>query len=293
MDPVRWEDRPELARPVLIAAFEGWNDAADAASSACRFLATAWQARRFATLDPEEFYDFTEVRPRITLEDGITRKVQWPTNELQWAHVEGAGRDAVFLHGIEPQLRWRTFSEAITEVAAGFGCDLVITLGSLVSSVPHTREVPITGTAADPALAARLGLQRSQYEGPTGIVGILHDACKRAGIESASLWAAVPHYIAQTPSPKASLALVERAASLIGATVDAEELRAASRVYVDEVNALVAENEEALEYVRSLERSADEEAEEVGVGEGTPLEFKGGDALAAEAERFLRDQRGE
>src|SRR3954469_17210458 len=176
MDVVRWDERPSLRRPVLVAAFEGWNDAADAASSACRWLAANWGARTFATVDPEEFYDFTSARPQVKLVEGVTRSIEWPTNELEAASLPGQSRDVVFLHGVEPQLKWRTFCASIVEVAQQLGVELVVTLGALLADVPHSRPVRVTGTVGDPELGAELGLQLSRYEGPTGIVGVLHDA---------------------------------------------------------------------------------------------------------------------
>jgi predicted ATP-grasp superfamily ATP-dependent carboligase len=198
MDAVRWEDRPQLRRPVLIAAFEGWNDAGDAASTAARYLATEWGGRRIATIDPEEFYDFTVVRPTVSLVDGHTRQIDWPENEFAVGITPA--RDILFLHGIEPQLKWRTFVSQIVSVANALHVELALTLGALLAEVAHTRPVHVTGTAADEDLIARLKLERSHYEGPTGIVGVLHDALAQAGIPSASLWAAVPAYAGTGPA---------------------------------------------------------------------------------------------
>ncbi|MGH3579763.1 MAG: PAC2 family protein, partial [Mycobacterium sp.] len=216
MDPLHWLDHPTLHRPVLVVAFEGWNDAGDAASSAAHYLARTWEARPFAELDPEEFFDFTATRPQVTLTDDMARKVEWPSNTLAAASVPGCGHDAVFFHGTEPQLRWRTFCESVVGAAKQLRVELVISLGALLAEVAHSKPVRVTGTAMDPELVSRLGLQRSRYEGPTGIVGVLHDALSQAGIPSASMWANVPHYLAQTPSPKATLALVSRTAELLG-----------------------------------------------------------------------------
>src|SRR5205823_4538349 len=192
MDYVHWHDRPKLKRPVLVAAFEGWNDAADAATTAARFLRDHWAARKFAGVDPEVFYDFSSTRPQVHLVDGITREIAWPANELFAASLPGGERDVIVLLGVEPGLRWRTFCTEIVEAAGELHVELFITLGALLADVPHTRPVRVTGTAADPALVQRLGLQRSRYEGPTGIVGVLHDAFSKASVPSASLWAAVP-----------------------------------------------------------------------------------------------------
>ena len=285
--PVLWHDRPQLRRPVLVAAFECWNDAADAASTAARYLRDRWGGRVFASLDPEEFYDFSSTRPEVHLAGGITREIVWPANQFSAAALPGAQRDVVVLLGHEPQLKWRTFSQALVGVARELNVELVITLGALLADVAHTRPVRITGTAGDPDLIRRLALAQSTYEGPTGIVGVLHDAFATAGIPSASLWAAVPHYVAATPSPKASLALVERAARLLSTDVVTADLQALTMDYERQVSEVVASDDDVLEYVRRLEASEDE-------GEDlSEMELPSGDALAAEFERFLRDQRGD
>jgi proteasome assembly chaperone (PAC2) family protein len=278
---VRWEHRPSLRKPVMVAAFEGWNDAGDAASTAARYLSRSWEAQRFAVVDAEEFYDFTVTRPQVRLVDGITRRIDWPTNELASCALPGAERDVAFLHGIEPQLRWRTFAAGVVDVARTLQVELVLTLGALIADVPHTRPVRVTGTAADPALVQRLGLQRSQYEGPTGIVGVLHDALSHRGIASASLWATVPHYISQTPSPKAALALVQRTAGLLGVTVTTTDLDVAAAAYERQVNEVVEADDDASAYVRSLEAADDERHDDALPAEGADL--------AEEVERFLRE----
>ena len=227
-DELRITSRPELERPVLIAAFRGWNDGGQGASLAGAYLARAWAGARFADIDPEGFYDFQATRPRVSLVDGVTRQIEWPENAFFHAPLPGAGRDSILLLGIEPNLRWRTFAGLVTRLATEFGVELVITLGSLLADVPHTRPSPVTGSATDPELIDQLGLSTSRYEGPTGMVGVLHDACGQAGIASASLWAAVPHYVSLTPSPRAAKALVDRLGSLLGADVDTAELDEAS-----------------------------------------------------------------
>lgn len=285
MDAVRWIDRPKLRSPVLIAAFEGWNDAGDGASTAARYLAASWDARAFGTIDPEEFYDFTETRPLVRLTDGMTRHIDWPEAELSAAAIPGVSRDIVFLHAAEPQLRWRTYCSTVVGVAAALGIKMAVTLGALLAEVPHTRPVRVTGTAADPDMVDRLGLRRSTYEGPTGIVGVLHAAFAQAGIPSASLWAAVPHYVGKTPSPKATLALVERAASLLGASLDTADLEIASSSYERQVTEVVGDDEDVAAYVRRLEDLDDD-------GGDVP-QLPTTESLAAEAERFLREQRGE
>jgi proteasome assembly chaperone (PAC2) family protein len=283
MDHVHWDDRPKLRRPVLVAAFEGWNDAADAASTAARYLKERWGARPFATIDPEEFFDFSSTRPQVRLTAGLQREIVWPLTELSAAALPDTGRDVVVLVGSEPQLRWRTFAAEVVSVAAELGAELVVTLGALLADVAHTRPVRVTGTAADPELVARLGLERSTYEGPTGIVGVLHDAFRSAHLQSASLWAAVPHYVAATPSPKATLALVRRTASLLSTPVTTADLEQRALDYERQVSEVVATDDDVAAYVRRLEQSADAD---------DPLELQSGDALAAELERFLREQRG-
>src|SRR5437879_8924767 len=285
MDALRWSDRPTLRRPVLVAAFEGWNDAADAATTAARYLARSWSARPFAELDPEEFFDFTATRPQVHLDEGTTRHIEWPANTFTSAALPGRPRDVVFLHGTEPQLRWRTFSEVLASTARELGVELVVTLGALLADVAHSRPVRVTGTAADPELVARLGLQRSRYEGPTGIVGVLHDACNRASLASASLWAAVPHYVAATPSPKATLALVERASELLSTSLVATDLEIASAAYERQVSEVVASDEDVSAYVERLEESADDD-EDLLEGDELPT----GETLVAELEKFLREQ---
>jgi proteasome assembly chaperone (PAC2) family protein len=286
MDDVRWQNRPQLRRPVLVAAFEGWNDGADAASTAGRYLKDRWSARPFATIDPEDFYDFTSTRPQVRLIHGVTRKIAWPEVELSCARLPGTARDVVLLLGHEPQLKWRTFSRHVVGIATELGVELVVILGALLADVAHTRPVRVTGTAADDDLVNRLGLSRSTYEGPTGIVGVLHEAFADAGVPSASLWAAVPHYVASTPSPKAALALVERAAQLLSASLVTADLQVAAADYERQVSEVVAADEDVSAYVQRLEASADED-------DVADMENVTGDALADELERFLRNQRGD
>jgi proteasome assembly chaperone (PAC2) family protein len=282
-DHVIWEERPVLRRPVMVAAFEGWNDAADAASGAVAWLRRRWRATRFAHLDPEEFYDFQVARPQVRLVDGVTRQISWPANDCFVAHIEEVGRDVVLFSGIEPNLRWRKFCSTVIGVARDTGCEMVVTLGALLADVPHTRPTRLTGTAADPDLIARLGLQHSRYEGPTGIVGVLHDACRQAGIPSVSLWAPVPHYVASPPNPKATKALVERMAELLGVPVGLGELTEAGQAWEQRVNDLVSADTDVAAYVRQLEARDDDQLDE--------RDLPTGDALAAELERFLREQR--
>ena len=279
---LRVHRRPELTRPVLIAAFRGWNDGAQAASLAAGYLAKTWQAQRFAEVDPEEFFDFQATRPHVSLEAGVTRKIDWPETAFYHARPEGLDRDVVLLLGIEPNLRWRTFTELLVGLVRELGVEMMITLGALLADVPHTRPSPVTGSASDPDLVRKLGLSESRYEGPTGIVGVLHDACRRAEIPSASLWVAVPHYVSLTPSPRAAVALCERLGSLIGLDIDVSELEEAARSYEEQVSEAVASDEETAAYVEELEQRADSLEES--------SELPSGDALAAELTRFLRER---
>jgi proteasome assembly chaperone (PAC2) family protein len=281
-DELRIDSRPELTRPVMVAAFRGWNDGAQAASLAAGYLAKAWDAERFAEVDPETFFDFQATRPHVSLEEGLTRRIDWPETGFYHARPDGLDHDIVLLLGIEPNLRWRTFTELVVSFARDLRVELMITLGALLADVPHTRPAPVTGSATDKELVERLGLSASRYEGPTGIVGVLHDACRQSGIPSASLWAAVPHYVSLTPSPRGALALCERLGALIGVEVDGEELEEAARSYEEQVSEAVASDEETATYVEELERRAEQ------LEEATDL--PSGDALAAELTRFLRER---
>ena len=279
---------PELKSPILIAAFRGWNDAGESATHAVDHLRTVWAAEKMSEIDPEEFFDFQAVRPQVELINGRTRKITWPANELWSAELEGS-HDVILLLGTEPSHRWRTFSDLIADVARANDVSLVVTLGALLADVPHSRPVHVSGTAADDELVERLGLQRSRYEGPTGIVGVLHDACAKTGIASASLWAAVPHYLAVSPNPKAALALVEKVTALTGIPVAVGELERSTSTYEERVADMVEGDEDVRAYVQLLEERSDERDET----EHTPIDasnLPSGDALAAELERFLRDR---
>ena len=286
MDAITSHDDLDLNDPILVAAFRGWNDAGDAATFAAAHLARVWSAEPVASIDPEEFYDFQAVRPQVELVDGVTRRISWPDNDFLAARLPGAPHDVLLLVGTEPNVRWKTFSRLITGMAERHGVGLVITLGALLADVPHSRPTPVTGTAADADLIERLGLQRSRYEGPTGIVGVLHEAMSNAGISSASLWAAVPHYLGVTPNPKAALALVDRAVELIGAGAEIDDLQRATASYEERVSEMVASDEDVQAYVQLLESRADER-------EAQPIsaeELPSGEALAAELEKFLRER---
>lgn len=284
MEVLTWERRPTLHRPMFLAAFEGWNDAGDAASTAITYLAQAWGAQRFATVDPEEFFDFTNTRPHVRLVDEHIRAIDWPVIELLSARVPGIERDVILLRGVEPQLRWRTFCTAVVDAVTSLGAEMAVGLGALLADVPHTRPVRVSGSTEDEELAARLGLEASTYEGPTGILGVLHHTCLEAGLPSASFWAAVPHYVHQIPSPKAALALVERSAEVVGARVNPLELRVAADEYERQVSERVEDDEEAAAYVTQLEAAEDE---------SPAATLSSGDAsrLADEVERFLREHR--
>jgi predicted ATP-grasp superfamily ATP-dependent carboligase len=276
----------------MICAFEGWNDAGDAASTAVSFLSTALGARRFAYTDTEEFYDFQANRPRIRLvADEDRREIEWPSVEVYEAIVPDAARDLVLVQGVEPSLRWRSFSALIVELAEALGVQLVITLGALLADVPHTYPVSLTGFASDPELLERMGAhRRSDYEGPTGIVGVLHSAAAEAGLPSMSLWASIPHYVAAAPSPKAALALVHRLEGVMGVSVDAAELEEASANYDRQVGLAVSSNPEVQAFVERLERDADGDEEEDPL---SPEDLPSGDLLASEFQRFLRQRRDE
>jgi proteasome assembly chaperone (PAC2) family protein len=285
MQPLKWEYRPDgLRAPALVCAFKGWNDAAEAASSAITFVGTALGARRFAAIDPEEFYDFQATRPRIALGEGRTRQIIWPEVELYEARVPRAPRDLIVLAGSEPSFRWRSFSKLIVDVAEAIGVQLVVTVGALLADVPHTRPVSVTGLASDPALVARLGLATSSYEGPTGIIGILHSACQDAGLPSASLWGAVPHYIAAAPNPKAALALVRKLEGLVGVAVNAADLETAAADYDRQVNLAVQSDPDVQAFVERLEQAAGEDPSE------EPGPLPSGETIARDLQRFLRQR---
>jgi proteasome assembly chaperone (PAC2) family protein len=286
MDALVWEaEPPQLRSPVMVCAFAGWNDAAGAATTALTAVADSLGAELVAQVDPEEFFDFQANRPTISLAEGQAREVEWPGNVILTARPPGAERDLVLLAGTEPNLRWRGFSEGLAEAAESLGVEMVITLGALIADVAHTLPVPITGLASDPELVERLELSRSSYEGPTGIVGVLHDACGRREIPSASLWAAVPHYAAAVPNPKAALALLRRLEGLVGVAVEASGLEEEAESFESQVSRAVAANPEIAEMVTKLE---EEQSEQLEVNPDVPS----GESLARDFERYLRQQGG-
>jgi proteasome assembly chaperone (PAC2) family protein len=282
MSELKVSFRPELKHPVLVCAFRGWNDGGQGASLSGGYLAKLWGAQRFAEIEPEEFYDFQATRPHVSLVDGMTRRIDWPDNAFFHASIPGSDRDAVLLLGVEPNLRWRTFTSLVLGLAQDLGVELVVTFGSLLADVPHTRPAPVTGAATDPELVKSLGLEPSRYEGPTGIVGVVHDACREAGIPSVSLWSAVPHYVSLAPSPRAALALVRRFGELLQVPIDLSELEQASEEYSEQVTEAVSTDADTQGYVEELERRVDMLAEDD--------DLPSGETLAAELTRYLRER---
>ena len=271
---------------MLVCAFRGWNDAAAAASTALTTIADSLGGEQVASIDSEEYFDFQSTRPTISMEEGQTRRIDWPENNLIAVRVPTADRDLVLLDGTEPNLRWRTFAETVTTAADALGIELVVTLGALIAEVSHTLPVPITGLASSQQLVDELELERSNYEGPTGITGVVHDFCRQTGIESASLWAAVPHYVAAVPNPKAALALLRRLEGLTGIAVEAAELEEETADYEEQIGRAVAANPEIEELVSRIE------AEQVDLLTAEGTELPSADSIAREFQRFLR-QRGD
>jgi hypothetical protein len=274
---------PQLRRPVMVTAFEGWNDAADSASDAIEALELAWSATPLGEIDPEDYYDFQVNRPLVSLVDGVSRRVSWPTTRITLAAGVGDRRDVVLVRGLEPNMRWRSFCVEIIEAANRLRVEEVVNLGALLSDSPHSRPVPVSGTAVDAETARRLGLEQSTYEGPTGIVGVFNDACIRAGLPAVSLWAAVPHYVAQPPCPKATLALLRNLEDVLDLPMPYGDLAEMSVAWERGVDQLAEEDSEVAEYVRTLERQKDE----------ADLPEASGEAIAREFERYLRHRRGE
>ena len=280
------EGVPELVDPVMVAAFEGWNDAGDAASSAVGHLESEWKGEVFAALDAEDYYDFQVNRPQVWMDGGV-RKVTWPTTRLSVVRAESAGgkgkpRDLVLVRGIEPSMRWRSFCNELLGFAHELGVELVVVMGALLGDTPHTRPVPVTGVTSDPDLARTMNLEESRYEGPTGIVGLLQEACTHAGVPAASLWAGVPHYVSQPPNPKATLALLNRLEDLLSLRIPLGELPEDARAWQLGVDQLAAEDSEVAEYVQSLEDARDT----------AELPEASGEAIAQEFERYLRRRDG-
>jgi proteasome assembly chaperone (PAC2) family protein len=273
---------PELRRPIVLAAFEGWNDAAEAASGALAHLHEVWDAQPLVAMDPEEYHDFQVTRPQVTLEPDGRRRITWPATRLSWARPPGSDRDVILVRGIEPSMRWRRFTDELLGHLTAHQPSTVITLGALLADVPHTRPIPVTTTSEDPELLERLALQKSQYEGPTGIVGVLQDVATRRGLPALSLWAAVPHYVGQSPSPKAILALLSRVEELVQIPLPLGDLAEEAEAWEHGVDELAGEDEEIAEYVRQLEEAKDT----------AELPEASGEAIAREFERYLR-RRGD
>ena len=272
------EDVPELRSPVLIAAFEGWNDAADAASTAVDHLMRVWNARIVGAIDPDEFYDFQVNRPMVGTDPAGHRRITWPSTQVYVARPPGSHRDVVLLRGIEPNMKWRQFCAELLAACDDLGGQLVVTLGALLADTPHTRPIPVSGTATEPELVDRLKLEQSTYEGPTGIVGVLQDACGRLDIPAVSYWAAVPHYVAQPPCPKATLALLGQLEDLLEISIPLGDLPEDARAWERGVDELAEEDEDVADYVRSLEETRDT----------TELPEASGEAIAREFERYLK-----
>ncbi|WP_238220994.1 PAC2 family protein [Tsukamurella pulmonis] len=272
---------PKLDRPVLIAAFEGWNDAGDAASGAVEHLELTWDATLITEVDSDDFYDFQVNRPIIKQIDGVTRAVEWPSTTLSVCRPPKADRDVVLLRGTEPNFRWRAFCDQLLTVFAELHIDSVVILGSLLADTPHTRPVPVTGAGYDADSAKRFGLEQNRYEGPTGITGVLQDACVRAGFPAVSFWAAVPHYVSQPPNPKATVALLQRVEQVLDLAVPLGDLPARAEAWEASVNEMTEDDEDVSDYVRGLEERGDAEAVDV-------EQHIDADAIAEEFEKYLR-----
>ena len=284
---INLEWRPELERPVLIAAFQGWNDAAEAASLASSTLGEAWGAKQFGSFDGEEFFDYQTVRPQIRLIEGVTRTVEWPENHLSATatRVEAlGGRGAILLSGPEPNFRWRAFSQAVVDLARELDVRLVVTLGALLADMPHSRPVSVAANAQDPSLVETLGLSASRYEGPTGITGVLHRYCAGKNLPAVSFWASVPHYLPSVPSAPAALALLQSLSKLLDASFDTAHLERTSEDYQRQVSAAVAQDSDLTSYVRMLEERYDTQAA------SSARNLPSGDELARELERYLREK---
>ena len=284
---IKLDWRPELDRPILIAGFSGWNDAAEAASVAVDSVSESWEAKAFGTFDGEEFFDYQSTRPQIKLIDGVTRTVEWPENILSATAInlpQLGGRSAILLSGPEPNFRWRSFCDAVVDVAKDFDASLVVTLGALLADVPHSRPVAVAANSQNPALTEKLGLSSSGYEGPTGITGVLHRVCADAGIPSVSFWASVPHYLPSVPSAPAALALLGGLSQLLDVEVDSSGLESTAGDYQDQISAAVKQDSDLASYVQMLEERYDSQAAD------DPRNLPTGDDLAQELESFLRDR---
>ncbi|HEX7305233.1 PAC2 family protein [Lentzea sp.] len=277
--PTPSNPRQPLTSPIMVCAFEGWNDAGDAASTAIEHLQLTWDATPLAEIDPDDYYDFQVTRPTVRMVDGVTRRVDWPTTRLSVCRPPGSSADVVLVHGIEPNMRWRKFAAELLGHIDALGVTTVVTLGALLMDTPHTRPVPVTGTAYDADAAEKFGLEHSKYEGPTGIVGVFQDACVQAGIPAISFWAAVPHYVSQPPSPKATLALLHRVEEVLDIEVPLGALPEQAEEWERTVSEMADEDEDVRNYVRALEERGDAAMQ---------ITEASGDDIAAEFERYLR-----
>jgi proteasome assembly chaperone (PAC2) family protein len=290
---VEIEELPELDRPNLIAAFQGWNDAGQAATTAVRYLVDSWKAKSFARIDPEEYFSFTDTRPTIRIVDGNERALTWPTNEFFAYEGNGSSPSAVVLIGTEPNLKWRGFCGEIVRMARAVGAQRLVTIGSLVTDAVHTRPVPLTGFSTDPSVQSKLAsrsIGRSSYEGPTGIVGVLHDACRRAELPAASVWAASPYYLGATPNPKTALGLLDALDEALGLRLNISELRLVADEFERQVSLAVRDNDEMQQQIRTLEERYDA----AGGGAAQPQsDLPPAGTIIADLEKFLRDQRSD
>lgn len=287
------EQLPDLDRPNVIAAFQGWNDAGQAATTAVRYLVEAWHAQPFARIDSEDYYSYSDTRPTIRIVDGDQRELTWPTN--QFFHFAGTDSTpaAILLIGVEPNLRWKAFCGEITRLASSLGARRLVTMGSLVMDTAHTRPVPLTGFSTDLDVQARLAARnvtRSSYEGPTGIVGVLHDACLREELPTASIWAASPHYLGTTPNPKTALGLLDALDDILSLHLNLSEMRTVADEFVRQVSLAVANNDEVQGRIQAIEERQD--ALSPG-GDGSPPQFPPTGAIIADLESFLREKRDE
>ena len=283
-----YEEHPLLRRPRLIMAWAGWNDAGEAASTAARYLASSLEAKPFARIDPEEFYDFTEARPLARYNDG-QREIMWPSTDFYALPTPAAEQDLILGLGIEPNHRWRSYMAAVRALVTTLGAEMVITLGAVVAGVAHTQPIGVRGSANGPTLAKRYSMHPSRYEGPTGIVGVFHDDCRRNQIDGISLWAAVPHYLPGLANPYAARALLERLETICTLPLNYERLKQEETRFTERVEAALLENEELASYVRELEARQGKEPE----NDSPPPELPSADGLIEDLEDYLRQSRGE
>lgn len=299
MEYARYLEEPRLRRPVLLMAFAGWNDASAVASTAVRFLVDRWEAKKFAEIEPEDFYNFARIRPQVHLDDNQNRVITWPENAFHYHADPLLERDFVLLVGIEPNLKWRTFGEVVLSVCRRVGVTSALGLGGLVAQVPHTIAPRVTGTTSDPELAQQfpeLAVQRSRYQGPTGIVGVLNDMLTKAGIPVGSLWGNVPHYISASPNPKVAHGLLARLNTIYGLGLNLEEIQRAGRRFERQVNEALAQNPEVAQYVKQLEAQLESSAEpEAQAPEepppAGPVELPRAEDVVRHLEEFLRQRQ--